>query len=118
MAISAVNVTYSGQGPSATGQVFADGIQPGNASSNICFSGTATLDGAATTFAANFIDGTQTLSFTPTAVVISRSGKSTDTAAVSTTVQPSALTNVGFTVTISAAGSNGQLLSFAGQIVR
>lgn len=202
MAISAVNLSYIGAGPTAAGQILASN-DPGPLAKVLVGYGTATLDGSSTTFTVNFIDGVQKLeqstvllqllsataaatlggvanqqvfttanaatqipigtsvttagfsnsgnngTFTVTgvstntiqvtnssgvaetngaatmtfpfgpavkAVQISRSGANSDTAAVSTTVQPSALSNTGFTTTISAAGSNAQLLSFAVQI--
>lgn len=52
----------------------------------------------------------------PVVVVVGRDGNALDTAAVSTTVQVSAVTSTGFTVTISAAGTALQSLSFAAQI--
>ena len=119
MAITNTNISYSGQGPSAGGQVFADGVQPGNASSNIDGFGQITLDGAAVTATLGFIDGVQTLPFVPSAVLIQRNVPASDTAAATTTIVVSgAITNAGVPVTISAAGSNGQKLSYALRIIR
>lgn len=53
---------------------------------------------------------------TPVALLVSRSGGATDTAAAGTTITPSAITSTGFTANISAAGSNAQLLSFCVEI--
>lgn len=208
MSIPAVNLTYVGAGPNANGQIVADQTS-GPKSKELVGYGTATLDGSATTFSVNFIDGVQklaqysivlpaqavaapatingtanqvivtvnsgpgqpnsvgqiakgtsvtfagftnsgnngsftvnavgpnfvqitnasgvaetnfaaTLTYTSGAAVaavsVTRSGNASDTAAISTTVQPSALSNTGFTATISAAGSNAQLLSFVVEI--
>jgi len=93
------NLVYSGQGPSATGQVFADGVQPGPGSSNIDATASFTGDAATATLALGFIDGAQTLSFTPSAVIATRSGgAATSTIGV---LSVTAITNVGCTVTFT-----------------
>lgn len=124
MAIAAVDVVYSGQGPSASGQVFADGVQPGPGSSNMDFSGTATLDGAATTFAINLVPGTAgagTLPFVPSGVIINRVVRSTDTGLNTITATAGGaqnITNATAGVTLSAAGTNAQTVSIVGRIIR
>lgn len=59
---------------------------------------------------------TTTLGAAVRAVQISRAGTSTDTAAATININPSAVSNTGFTANISAAGSNAQLLSFVVEI--
>lgn len=124
MAIAAVDVVYSGQGPSASGQVLADGVQSGIGSSNMDFSGTATLDGAATTFTINLVPGTSgagTLSFTPSGVIINRVVRASDTGLNSITAQAGGAQNISSStagVTLSAAGTSGQTVSFVGRLVR
>lgn len=67
MAIPAVNATYLTAGPTASGQILAPNEQTGL---EVAYSGTATfvLDGTLTQATLNFIDGTKTLSFTPTGI--------------------------------------------------
>src|SRR6266852_5385472 len=60
MAIPNVNCQLATAGPAtAAGQVNSQGGLGGFQSRNIYLQGTAVLDGAATTFTANYIDGTQ-----------------------------------------------------------
>ena len=115
MAIAAT-VTYSGQGYSAGGQVLSDGVQPGNASSNIDGKVALVLDGAATSVVVPFIDGVQTLPYTPQAIQFSWNGGT----AVYATVLPlvTAIANTGFTVTLAAAGTNAQTINAAFRIIR
>lgn len=62
MAIPNVNFVLATAGPAgASGQVYSQGGLSGFQSKSIFLLGTATLDGAATTFTANYIDGTQKL---------------------------------------------------------
>src|SRR5579872_4448874 len=72
MSITAVNAIYPWGGPTATGQVIVseDGHLEG-----LDIEGFAlpVLDGSATTFTLNFIDGTATLLSVPTAVMAFRS---------------------------------------------
>jgi|GEM_PF-2109351 len=120
MAIADVNVVYSGQGPTDTNQVFADAASAGLGAQAIEFTGTATLDGAATTFNINWIDGTKTLSFTPSGVLLNRVVRASDTGL--NTINISAVggnvTNAKMVGTLSAAGTNAQTVSFVGRIVR
>ena len=114
MAIPAVTPTYQGTGPTQTGQIIVFGNSD---EQNLAYRGTAqaTLDGSLTAFTVNWIDGTKTLPFTPSAVICTRSYVGTnDTAAASIYVQSaSAISNTGFTVNISGAGSNGNTLTVA-----
>ena len=203
MSIPAVNLTYLGQPATPSQGQIIHGNDSGPMGKRLIGYGTATLDGAATTFTVNFVDGVQKYAqnnlvipvqsvtapatingvanqsiisgvgamgqikvgasittagfsnagnnntFTVNAVTssgvqvtnasavaetnyaatlttvlgpsvlgvqVARSGSSSDTAAASTTVQPSSVSNTGFTATISAAGSNAQLLSFIVEI--
>jgi hypothetical protein len=120
MAIADVNVTYSGQGPTDSGQVFSDAASGGLGAQAIEFSGTATLDGAATTFNINWIDGTKTLSFTPSGVILSRVVRASDTGLNTINITPVGgnMTNAKMVATLSAAGTNAQTVSFVGRIVR
>lgn len=62
MAIPNVNFQPATSGPAtASGQLLSQGGLSGFQSKNLFLLGTAVLDGAATTFTANFIDGTQKL---------------------------------------------------------
>lgn len=64
MSISAVNLTYVGQGATAGGQEIAN-YGPGPLAKEVVGYGTATLDGSSTSFVVNFIDGNQNLAQTP-----------------------------------------------------
>jgi len=133
MSIPAVALSYVGQGPTANGQTIAD-QRSGPIAKTLIGYGTATLDGSATTFVVNFIDGTKTpfgtwsgpagnqvLSATkPALVAVQRVfdvNGTDDTAAATITAIVSAITTTGFTVTISGAGTNAQTLSFSAIIV-
>jgi hypothetical protein len=59
MAIAAVNPTYFGPNPLAQGQIPSQGGISGVQSRSVQGLGTAILDGAATTFTLNWIDGNQ-----------------------------------------------------------
>lgn len=58
MAIPAVNLSYIGQGPTAGG-VITGNNQGGPLGKTLIAMGTATLDGALTTFTVNWLDGVQ-----------------------------------------------------------
>lgn len=108
MSITAVNGVYFGQGPVAGGStILAFG---GSSTQELAYIGTATpvLDGTLTAAVVNFIDGTNALPFTPSAVLCARSGGN---AATTTGINGvSAINNIAFTVNFSAAGSAGNLL--------
>jgi hypothetical protein len=72
MAYSA-NVTYSGNGPTATGQILADRASAGNMARVLYGSATFTSDGSATA-TLNYIDGTQALPFSPSAIIATING--------------------------------------------
>lgn len=108
MAITAANATYEGQGPSASGQVLVQGGLPGSVSQTLIGFATLILDGTLTTAVVNFIDGTATLPFTPSAVLAFNGGAGT-AGATNAVLTVSAITTTGFTLNFSA-GSNAQTL--------
>ena len=79
--------------------------------------GTATLDGSATSFTVNFIDGTATLSFTPSAVLVSVCGGTQPAAAVVSAIAD-AITTTGFTCRLSGAGTNTNTLKIAVRVIK
>jgi hypothetical protein len=111
MAITAISTNYTTAGPAFTNQVLALG---GRDATEIAYHGyfAFTGDGAATTAAFNWIDGTQTPFFTqanppvavaPTAVFI---GSLQSAAAGSTvSINVNSVTTTGVTLTFSAAPS-------------
>lgn len=117
MAISAVNATYLTQGPALSGQVIADSS---NASTEtaLAYTATATLDGTSTSFVLNFIDGTNTLNFTPRAVIASVVGGTQGAASVVSTVTDAPTGAVSATVRLSAAGTSGNTLKIAGFVLK
>lgn len=105
MAITAANGVYLTAGPTASGQILAP-----NEQSNLrsAYRGTATfiLDGSTLSATLNFIDGTKTLPFTPTAIVAQVVGGTQSAASpvgVTSTAVVSAATG---TIYFSAAGTN------------
>lgn len=101
MAISTVNVVYSGAGPVSTGQIVAQAGLAGDASRVLFGSATATGDGASSTFTVNLCDGTQTLGFTPSAIIGTRAGgAATSTISV---VSVTSITSTSCLITTSAA---------------
>jgi hypothetical protein len=79
MAITTVDASYSGSGPAKSGQILVEALS-GDRSRALFGYATFTGDGSSTTAVFNWIDGTETLPFTPSAVFVSRAG-GTDTAA-------------------------------------
>jgi len=116
MAIADVNATYTGLGPTASGQIIA-GNQTGPVAQDLEFTGTATLDGSATSFNLNWIDGTATLPFTPSGVIVGVSGGNQGAAAVVSVVAdaPDATKCV---IRLSGAGTNTKTLKIAGRILK
>lgn len=132
MAIPAVNLSYVGKGPTANGETLANN-EGGPLGKALVGYGTATLDGAATTFTVNFIDGTKTPFGTwsgpagnqvltaakPALIKIIRVfdvNGTDDTAAATVTAIVSAVSTTGFTVTLSGADVNAHTLSFVAEI--
>lgn len=112
MAITTSNPTYVTQGPTASGQILASGPS-GMAELAYIGVSTLTLDGAATTAVINFIDGTATLPFTPTAVFAKAVGGNQPAAAFIDVETSTISTNVSFTVKLSGAGTNANTLQVA-----
>lgn len=98
---------------------FATSANNGTFTINSIGSGTLTLsNGSAVAESNPAATGSVSISSVPAAVIVSRSIAGSDTAATSTTVlQTGAVTAIGIPVTISAAGSNAQLLSYAVRVV-
>jgi hypothetical protein len=113
MSISAVNLTYIGGGPTKTGQIVAQRSDSGKRI--LRGYGTATLDGSATSFTVNLIDGTEILPFTPSAANIAVCGGDQQaTAYVNATV--SAIDATTATVKLSGEGTNTKTLKFLMEI--
>lgn len=115
MAIPAVNAVYQGQGPTESGQVVTFG---GNSQSDFAIYGTVTfvLDGTLTAGQLNWIDGTKTLSFTPSRVFVFRTGG--DALKSISAVSCTSLTNVKGDVEFSAAGSSPDTVILAFMAMR
>lgn len=116
MAIAAVNATYFTQGPTASGQILSD-QGSSLADTTLDYFATAILDGTATSFVLNFIDGTKTLSFVPRVVTADVVG-GTQAATVAPSVATTTPTATGVTVTLGAAGTNLNTVTIAGRIYR
>lgn len=108
MAITAQNVAYQGSAPVAGGSgVLAFG---GSSNQELAYIGTVTFtgDGATTSAVANYLDGSNALPFTPTAVIALRAPASGgDNAASSIVSYATATNNIAATITYSAAPANG-----------
>jgi hypothetical protein len=100
MANSAINLSYSGNGPTGSGQVFAASSDSGAGAQAIDAFGTSTTDNSAATIAVNFIDGTKTLSFTPSAILASIYGATGSV--VPQAFKVDTIANTGFVVTGAA----------------
>lgn len=74
MSITAVNATYSGYGPTASGQIIATACAAGPSAQDFNGFATITGDGSTTAAVVNYIDGTQQLSFNPSGLVASITG--------------------------------------------
>lgn len=105
MAIAAQNATYVNQGPSASGQVLAPN-ELSNLENALVGTATFTLDGALTSATLNFIDGTKTLSFTPSAVVADVIGGSQNAAAPIGVLSALVTDNTKAVLYFSGTGSN------------
>lgn len=117
MAITAANVAYQTAGPVASGQILAPNAQTGLEDAYIGLA-TFTLDGSTTSATLNFIDGTKTLSFTPSAISAFVVG-GTQNAATPISVVSSAVTdNKTGTLYFSGAGTNTKTLIVLVKIVK
>jgi len=117
MAITTLNPTYvnSGNLPLA-GQILASGGADQVELAYKC-TWTITLDGSATTAALNIIDGTQTLPFTPSGILLNTSG-GTQQAATPLSAIVVSITNTVVNIKLSAAGSSANTLVLTGFILR
>lgn len=117
MSIAATNVTYiSSAAPVAAGStILAFG---GQSNQEFSYVGTSTItgDGATTTAVVNFIDGSNNLSFTPTAVVAFRIGG--NTTATQAVAGVSTINAQGFTVQFSAAPGNSNTIQLVYLILK
>jgi hypothetical protein len=114
MALSNPNAVWLGTGPTQTGQILSSG---GSDRQRFAYSGTCEStggDGSDVAFIVGLIDGTKTLPFTPSAVMISRIPATTgaNEAASSIVGSVSAIDNATFTVTLSAAPASGKDIKF------
>lgn len=117
MAIAAQNVSYLTAGPVASGQILAPNTQTGLEEAYIG-TVTITLDGSTTSATVNFIDGTKTLSFTPTAIDAFVVG-GTQLAATPISVVASKVTdNTKGVIYLSAAGTNTNTLTVLVRLVK
>lgn len=112
MAITAPNIAYSGNGPTATGQILADRADAGNFARTLIGTFTVTLDGAATSFTLNYIDGTAVLGYAPSAILWAKTGGTEGTAVVQKIVDAGDNGKTA-TVTLSAAGTNTNTLIYS-----
>jgi hypothetical protein len=117
MAIPAQNATYINQGPTASGQVFAPN-ELSNLENAIIGTATFVLDGTLTSAVLNFIDGTKTLSFTPTAIEAQTIG-GTQLPVAAVAVQGTAVTdNTKGTIYFSGAGTSANTVKILFKIVK
>lgn len=112
MAISAQNASYLTNGPASSGQQLAGSAL---AALEVAFVGTATFtgDGSTTTATLNYIDGTQALTFTPTAILCARVGGNDTGSEVVVSAVDAGNSNKTATITFSAAPGNGKTVQVA-----
>src|SRR5579859_3358751 len=117
MAIPAVNATYLTQGPSQSGQILAPNEQTGL---EIAYVGTATfvLDGTLTQATLNFIDGTKTLSFTPTGIDAQVVGGTQFAASPVGVVATKVTDNTKGVIAFTGAGTNANTVVVAFRLVK
>jgi len=121
VAAPSLNLSYIGNGPTASGQIISDGT-PGVRSKTLYAYGVA-ANGNTTTGAnaapVGFIDGTSTLPKVPTSVQVFVAGNSADTAAVLAAANPiwaSTITNTGFILNWTALATTAQTFTFGAVI--
>ena len=110
MAIATVSAVYDETYPNASGQIVT--IDPSQLGYQFGVQGTATstLDGTLTSGTLNLIDGTKTLSFTPTKFVFGRiGGTAVATLGISSIVP---VDNKTATVSFTAAGTNTHTVQY------
>lgn len=113
MAITAQSLSYQGAAPVAGGSTtLAFG---GSSNQELSYIGVATftLDGAATSATLNFIDGTASLGFTPTAVLLNVCGGTQGAAAYIGAIADTPANGVSTVVRFSGAGTNTNTLKVA-----
>ena len=117
MAIPAQNGVYLNQGPTASNQVLAAN---GLSALETAYLGTATfvLDGSLTSATLNFIDGTKTLSFTPTAVSAQVIGGTQNAASPIGVTSVIVTDNTKAVVYFSGAGTNANTVKILFSIVK
>jgi len=117
MAIAAANGVYLTGGPTASGQILAP-----NELSNLenAYIGTATfiLDGTLTSATLNFIDGTKTLPFTPSAISVEVVGGTQNAATPIGVTATKVIDNKTGTVYLSGAGTNANTVVVLFYIVK
>lgn len=94
------NMVYSGQGPAGTGQILASMSDAGDGARALEGFISFTGDNSTSTVTVNFVDGVQALPFTPSAVIVSRSGGA-GTSTISA-LNASSISTTAFTLTASA----------------
>ena len=115
MAISTVNASYLGQAPTKTGQILANALS-GSDARTLYATATAISDGSDTNFTVNWIDGTQVLPFTPSAVLATRNGGTA--AATISVLSVTSITTTSALITLSAAGSTSETFAIALAILK
>lgn len=113
MANPAINLSYSGQGPTGSGQVMASSVESGAGAQAIDAFGSSVTDNTGATITVNYIDGTKTLSFTPSAVLASLSGDSANIQAF----KVDSISNTGFVITGAATWTAGTV-KFAFRLIK
>lgn len=112
MAIANANVSYSGNGPTATGQILASRAEQGNTSRRLVGTITWTADASGLTATGNYIDGTAVLGFAPANLTLTRMGGASALAAATVPLQVADNANNGlsFTVTYGTAPAAGTMI--------
>lgn len=117
MAITTVNLTYLGTAPTKTGQVLASELR-GNDSRTLYATATYTGDSSTSTATLNYIDGTEFLSFTPSAILFSRSGGSATGTVVPTNIVDSGSTSAGKTAAVTFSATFSGTIIIALEILK
>lgn len=117
MAITAQNAAYLTQGPSASGQVLAPN-ELSNLENAFIATATFTLDGTLTSAVFNFIDGTKTLSFTPTALVADVIGGTQNAASPIGVLSATVTDNTKGTIFFSGAGTASNTVKVLVRIIK